>query len=276
MFELKNENLTFGIYSGKFNGGSYAIDTYGADLNYVRYFHKWGDIELITPLIPWEKYLDRIDVLVVPGGLDVDPRRYNEKPHSQTSNPNLDFEYLDEKLLHEWMVVQKRPVVAICRGVQTVNVSLGGSLYQHIRGHVQKKSGETTEYEMYTDIPGNEIVRTNSFHHQCIKELAPGLEMIGWSNLTKGDANTFGEKRWKHYNHRYTLDKNSKNPKRTLDQFYVVPELVRGTQQPILACQYHPEKNDCAFFSKLVQDFLLENFNIEYVTGEKEKDTANK
>jgi GMP synthase-like glutamine amidotransferase len=273
MFELKNKNLTFGIYSGKFMA-SYTPDVYGTDLNYVRYFNKWGDIELITPLIPWEKYLDRIDVLVVPGGSDVDPRRYGEKPHSQTGNPNLDFEYLDEKLLHEWINVQKRPVVAICRGLQTLNVSLGGSLYQHIRGHAQSKAGNVTDQDMYTDLPGHQIVKTNTFHHQCIKELAPGLEMIGWSNLTPGDAKTFGEKRWKHFNHRYTLDKNGKNPQRTLDHYYVVPELVKGTNQPILACQYHPEKNDCAFFSGLVEEFILENFNIEYVTEDKKEIAA--
>ncbi len=260
MFELKNKKLTFGIYATRFITNS--IDSYGVDLNYVKYFQKWGDVELITGLIPVEKWMDRIDILVVPGGLDVDPRRYGEKPMSNTSNPNIDFEILDASLLQEWMINQRKPVIAICRGFQSVNVALGGSLYQHITEHVQRKSGDSAEQPLFTNIPNAKKIFVNSFHHQSLKEVAPELDIIGWTPLYNKTAKRFGDK-WLHYNFFWELDKNTNKYEKSKQEYFVVPELFVGRTQPILGCQFHPEKNDCSFFATLVDKFIKDNFNIE-------------
>ena len=268
----KKKTLLFGIYGGAFGGFP---PVFGIDKNYVDYFFKWGNVRMLSTLEDWEDQIEGVDVLVLPGGLDVDPQRYGEKPHAQTSNPNVVHEYLDTTLLKYWLD-NKKCIISICRGLQSLNISLGGSLVQHINGHVQKKDGGEPTEVMNTDIPGSKIVQVNTFHHQCIKKLAPELEMIGWTFLSPKDVKQ-NRNKWDNFMHSWDFNKDTQRLEKSKDLYYAIPELVRGRTLPILGCQFHPEKianGGCPFFTDLVNEFLKENFKDVESIKEKVQETS--
>jgi putative glutamine amidotransferase len=136
---------------------------------------------------------DRLDGLLLSGGGDIDPVCYGEAPHSATREISADRDRM-ELALARWTVNEDKPVFAICRGIQVLNVALGGSLVQHIptqvdgalqhtfeptqvaRDHiahsVQIESGTCLREVMGVDRAG-----ANSWHHQSIKQVAPSLRV---------------------------------------------------------------------------------------------------
>jgi len=133
--------------------------------------------------------LDRVDGLVLTGGADVDPVRYGEAPAERTSPPRV--------LRDEWEIALARaalhrglPLLAICRGLQVLNVALGGSLHQHlpeVTGHEGHQPAPGVFGAVDVSIaPGTRTaeligprVRVSCHHHQALARLAPGLKVTG-------------------------------------------------------------------------------------------------
>jgi len=136
--------------------------------------------------------LGGVDGLLLPGGWDVDPAFYGE-PKDEKVGP-IDRE-LDETELRLFRQARERevPVLGICRGQQVINVALGGSLVQHIddhdvRGHGRSHLAHTIDVDPASELAraaGEHKIRVNSFHHQAIGRLAPGLHQTA-----KGDDGT--------------------------------------------------------------------------------------
>ena len=122
-----------------------------------------------------------LDGFLYAGGVDVDPARYGEEKLNDTVeiDPVRDaFEFA----LWEHIYPTGKPIFGICRGIQSINVALGGSLYQDIPGHRQTEAGaEVTGHvtvergSRLCDILGSESVMVNSFHHQAVKRAAESL-----------------------------------------------------------------------------------------------------
>ncbi|MGI6156866.1 MAG: gamma-glutamyl-gamma-aminobutyrate hydrolase family protein [Saccharofermentanales bacterium] len=137
--------------------------------------------------------LDVCDGILLTGGEDVSPLLFGEEPAKgiETISP---FRDQFDLLLFEMAVDRKIPVMGICRGMQLINVALGGSLIQHIGDvdsvtlqHVQRASiHEGTHHIMIEpdshlyDVLGARAL-VNSWHHQAIKELAPDLRAVARS-----------------------------------------------------------------------------------------------
>jgi len=131
---------------------------------------------------------DTMDGLLLTGGHDVDPTRYGEAPSALCENPNAARDTL-EYLLLDAMLAMEKPVLGICRGIQLLNVYLGGTLYQDIPTdmgvqvvHAQKPPYDTPSHTVAVsaDTPLYTIVKkpvmaVNSYHHQGIRMLADGL-----------------------------------------------------------------------------------------------------
>lgn len=130
-----------------------------------------------------------IDGLLLPGGGDIDPELYGEEQHYKTKYVNRERDEFEISLFNH-ALENDIPVLGICRGIQIMNVALGGSLYQDI-GELYPKPAEWHEkdsdhkdswqdIEIISDCKLIEIVGkatdiTNSAHHQAIKNIGEGL-----------------------------------------------------------------------------------------------------
>jgi putative glutamine amidotransferase len=117
--------------------------------------------------------------LVLTGGSDVDPAIYGKPRHPKTLPPDLDRDRLEIDLLHEALRL-RLPVLAICRGLQLVNVALGGTLNQHIEGHRLPGIPEVhpvivAPASRLAAIFGEAECVVNSRHHQSVDRVADGL-----------------------------------------------------------------------------------------------------
>jgi len=140
------------------------------------------DPVLVTPSHPLES-LDSVAGLVLSGGADLSSALYGQPPHPSADEPILDRDDLEQRLLRE-ALARDVPVLAICRGMQLLNVSHpGGTLHQDIPGHVVRtldKSRDAHEITPHVDSrlfgilgPGDHPV--NSRHHQAVHRLGRGL-----------------------------------------------------------------------------------------------------
>jgi len=156
-----------------------------------------------------------VDLLILPGGRDVDVLRYNEVPTLRQGQVNHLFEYFDRVMLSKY-IAAGISIVGICRGMQTLNVHFGGSLYQDLpcthdtnpandRGKLVNKLVFT---EKYKSLPDRHNYEVNSIHHQSVKELGEGLELVAFC---------------KENNHN-------------------VVEIIKHESLPIWGFQYHPEE----------------------------------
>jgi putative glutamine amidotransferase len=129
--------------------------------------------------------LARFDGLCLPGGPDVDPRRYGATEVDPTVyGVDPDHDALDLALART-AVELAMPVLAICRGHQVLNVALGGSLVQHI-GDAATANHRYRHHEVVLEpgcraalAMGTERPVGHSVHHQAIDRLAPGLVVTG-------------------------------------------------------------------------------------------------
>jgi putative glutamine amidotransferase len=136
---------------------------------------------------------DGLDALLLSGGKDVHPIHYDEPLH-QKSNPAFPERDEMELTLSRWVVDDGKPLLAICRGIQVLNVALGGSLYQDIGDQVPGASrhawhdGHPRDHlphrvainagSRLASIVGATSLPVNSLHHQAIKSVASGLIVV--------------------------------------------------------------------------------------------------
>ncbi len=150
-------------------------------------------IEVVTPLSPASR---PFDALLLGGGGDVDPARYGRPPlENGTLEVDPERDRLDFALFEEARR-SGAPVLGICRGLQVVNVALGGTLVQdipaerpsevvHARGREEKTRLDHTvavaPQTRLAALAAAPEVRVNSRHHQAIETVAPGLAIAGTS-----------------------------------------------------------------------------------------------
>jgi putative glutamine amidotransferase len=167
----------------------FALPTY-----YVSRVEEAGGVPVMLPYATpevAEALVQRLDGVLLSGGVDVDPAAYGAEPHARLGEVDLardTFELALVKAAH----AAGRPVLAICRGMQLANVAFGGTLVQDIDSQVAgalRHEQNTTDIEQpshsVTIEPGTELarlaggsrVRVNSFHHQSVERLAPGFRI---------------------------------------------------------------------------------------------------
>ena len=137
-----------------------------------------------------------VDGLLLSGGGDVDPSFYGETSGSHVYGVNRARDELEIKLVR-WALAEQKPIFAICRGVQVMNVALGGTLYQDVLsdvpGSIQHDYFQSKGYER--DYPAHKVqlvsdsglaqlldgeqFTVNSLHHQGLKAIAPDLRPVG-------------------------------------------------------------------------------------------------
>ncbi len=139
-----------------------------------------------------ETTLDVLDGLMLTGGADIDPERYGAALGDQTRATGPDRDEA-ELLLLQAALARDMPVLAICRGMEVLNVLRGGDLEQHVpdavghEGHREVR-GVFSEHEVRLE-PASLVgaalgpsLAVKSHHHQAVARLGEGLTAVGWSD----------------------------------------------------------------------------------------------
>jgi len=164
---------------------------------YVRQVHAAGGLAVVVPPLPdgadpgdAREVLSRLDGLILAGGVDVAPSRYDRQPHPTAQLPRPDRD-ASELLLARVTADDDVPVLGVCRGMQVMAVAAGGALEQHLPdrlGHQGHSPGSGMYGEHPVEIsPGSRLhailgdrVTVATYHHQGV-ESSPGYESVGWS-----------------------------------------------------------------------------------------------
>ncbi len=214
-----------GISCGQVLVGSERINS--VDSSYIEAITAVGGVPILLPVLDEEntiRMIDIIDGLLLNGGYDIDPYLYGEEPLKELGKVDVSRDLAEKTLILE-SIERDIPILAICRGIQILNVATGGTLYQDISTqmntslkHRQDTIGSTVTHKIKIekgtklfDIFGQEELRVNSYHHQAVKDLAPGFRISARSSdgLIEGiesDNNSFiigiqchPERLWKKY-----------------------------------------------------------------------------
>ncbi|HEX4563603.1 MAG TPA: gamma-glutamyl-gamma-aminobutyrate hydrolase family protein [Solirubrobacteraceae bacterium] len=143
-----------------------------------------------------EEVLELLDGLMLAGGADIDPSSYGREAHAETAGTTLERDRFEIALARE-AIERDMPVLGICRGMQLINVALGGTLVQHLPeqyGHHEHRrvlgsfDGADHDVEVQPDTLAVEVVgearhATKSHHHQGVECLGAGLVVSGTSAL---------------------------------------------------------------------------------------------
>ena len=167
----------------------------GVHLPYLESIVEAGGTPIIVPLLDDPAILreiyDSLDGLLIPGGEDVHPRFYGELPHPKLGETSELRDAVEIQLIR-WAYEDDLPVLGVCRGIQVINVALGGSLYQDLDDQKPSELQHSTAdsptmweqeaHEMHirpdsklASVLGPRALAVNSLHHQAVKTLAPGL-----------------------------------------------------------------------------------------------------
>ena len=165
--------------------------------SYARAVQRAGGLALMLPPDPElvrnpDEILDRIDGLVLTGGCDIDPGTYGAPRHAETGGTSPERDEFEITLARA-ALERDMPLLGICRGMQLLNVALGGGIEQHLPDvvgserhrhtpgafadhHVRIEPGSLAER-----VVGRDQEAVKSHHHQAVDGLGEGLVASGWS-----------------------------------------------------------------------------------------------
>lgn len=159
-----------------------------------------GGLPVIIPselsATDWKILYTKLDGIILSGGADIDPKIFNGEEHPSVHDVDPERDAL-EIALSKQVVEDEKPFLAICRGIQALNVALGGSLYTHIPDHFSEKVKHDTDKDKprnflahkvkvdegtrLAEILGEPIIKVNSWHHQGVKDIPPLLKVTAHS-----------------------------------------------------------------------------------------------
>lgn len=157
-----------------------------------------GALPVILPFVSEprdvERQLELVDGVLVTGGQDVSPYLYGERALPECGTPYAKRDLLDQELIRQCRAT-RMPLLGICRGIQIINVTYGGTLWQDLPSqrpsdldHAMRPPYDRVAHEV-TFKPGSRLadamgcnrLGVNSYHHQGVKDVAPGLEAVAWA-----------------------------------------------------------------------------------------------
>jgi len=161
--------------------------------------HVGGDVRVLDATMPIDEALEGLDGLLLPGGEDVDPARYGEPRHETVVDADPVRDQFEVTLLLEARR-RRMPILAICRGIQVLNVACGGTLIQdipsqvpeaiehnfkvpahmpfHLAHEVWLEKDTLLARLMKESLVSGDTLAVNSRHHQAVKDVAPGFKVV--------------------------------------------------------------------------------------------------
>lgn len=202
---------------------------FGVGNHYLNLASRYGNPRII---MPWEEHVP-VDLLILPGGMDINPSSYGEIPQFNTSNQDVFKQFFFDKRLANYVEAQT-PIFGICLGFQQLAAHFDSKITQHMPFHRQSTGRMTKGHDVrvteniallgYKLTIKEETLEVNSHHHQgvLLENLSPELlPLLVAANEEYGDVTIA--------RHETTLPQN------------IVESFIHHNL-PIAGCQYHPEE----------------------------------
>lgn len=174
------------VVCGLYENRQFVTNTYIQSVRYA------GGLPLVIPLVKStpaiEEYVDLCDGFLFCGGADITPLLFGQEPVNGIGETNIALDIFQIRMMKKVLSTRK-PVLAICRGIQILNVACGGTIYQDISlqpgaplNHMQTSSSrKDISHKVIVEpntllhrITGG-VIYTNSYHHQTLEHLGTGL-----------------------------------------------------------------------------------------------------
>jgi len=209
-------------------------NSFGVTTSYLEYFSKYGQVHILTPTRMQQMRVFSCDLLVLPGGRDVDPRRYGQTPSYKTGFPDVYLEHFDKYMLPMY-IERNIPIFGICRGLQTLAVHHKLPLVQDLlsthdystksRSELVHNLYKPTSYSNKGFPKNSEVLKVNSLHHQGVH----------WNTM---------------------LNNPDSGLKELLvsDDYYV--EAFEHATKPISGVQWHPEEIEDDYSAAMIKKLL--------------------
>jgi putative glutamine amidotransferase len=160
---------------------------------YIEAVRRAGGIPILIPpdsANEAESLLHRLDGLIITGGADINPKHYGgNTQHPSLTKIDPERDNSEMALIHAWLNTNK-PMLCVCRGMQVLNVALGGTMHEHIpdvRENDIHRSADglwaihevlVDENSLLAQVMGTNNVETYSGHHQAVKAIGQGLCIV--------------------------------------------------------------------------------------------------
>ncbi len=174
--------------------GAWALDAALIPFAYVQAIERAGARALLVPPSEEgiEETLDALDGLLFSGGADLDPDSYGAEAHPETNNVRPERDRAELALL-EAALARDMPVLAVCRGLQVLNVARGGDLVQHLPDVVgdarhREVPGVFSEHSVRIENDSKlgaalgDTAPVMSSHHQGVGKIGEGLREVAWAD----------------------------------------------------------------------------------------------
>lgn len=180
----REEKITSALYDG----------FYAVPVLYVEAVRRAGGQAVLIPPGGGVDLLDHLDGVVVTGGADIDPARYGgDQTHTALDQPDPERDESELSLMHALIQHPDLPALMICRGMQMLNVALGGDLHEHIPDAIGANLHQTpgtfwadhdvalAEGSVISGVAGTSKLRVRSGNHQAVRSLGQGLVATAWA-----------------------------------------------------------------------------------------------
>jgi len=160
---------------------------------YVKAVRKAGALPVVLAFVDpsdptdVDELLDSVDAVVITGGCDIDPAFYDAEPDPKLGTLNPDRDETDLAVARA-LVARDQPTLAVCRGIQVLNVALGGTLVQHVDEHMRLDAYNLDVHPVTIDaasrlasVVGGVEIGVNTLHHQVIDALGPSVRAVAWN-----------------------------------------------------------------------------------------------
>lgn len=182
------------LLPGKLTSGATGVrgDSYSNGLKYAQTIARAGGVAMTVP--PLDEFVQHVadlvgaaDGVLIQGGGDIAPERYGESRRSDTVYGIVHEHDEFEIAIAREAVKQNKPLLAICRGLQVLNVALGGTLHQDLGDVLSDRESHWDTYHPIAITGGSRLAtalgtltpeRSHSYHHQALKEVASDLVVV--------------------------------------------------------------------------------------------------